>query len=345
MNRPGGSQGGISTTPVRVVQMGVGAIGREVCRLVVERLSLHLVGAIDTNPEIVGHSLSEVLGLKEDCGVVISEDAEAVLEATAPEVVVHTTSSRLPDVVQQIELAARSGANVVSSTEELLFPRLNRPMEAAKLELVALDNKVAILGTGVNPGFVLDTLAIAATAVSRRVERIEGHRVVDACTRRQPLQRKVGAGLSVAEFNELLAQGKMGHVGLTESAALIACGMGWRWQSIKQKTEPVVAEREVRSAFFHVMPGQVAGVRNTAWAIVEGRERIHLTLEMYLGAADPHDEIRIHGEPNLTLRIPGGTPGDVATAAILVNAIPAIDDAPPGLLTMLDIPVLRCRAC
>jgi len=345
MNPPRSSPGGIGAPPVRVVQMGVGAIGREVCRLVIERLSLHLVGAIDTNPEIVGHPLSEVLGLKEDCGVVVSADVEAVLEATAPEVVVHTTTSRLPDVVQQIELAARSGANVVSSTEELLFPRLNRPVEAAKLELVALDNKVAILGTGVNPGFVLDTLAVAATAVSRRVERIEGWRVVDASTRRQPLQRKVGAGLSVAEFNELLAQGKMGHVGLTESVALIACGMGWRCQSIEQKTEPAVAEREVRSEFFHVMPGQVAGVRNTAWAIVEGRERIRLTLEMYLGAPEPHDEIQIHGEPNLTLQIPGGTPGDLATAAILVNAIPAINDAPPGLLTMLDIPILRCRAC
>jgi 4-hydroxy-tetrahydrodipicolinate reductase len=330
--------------PLRVVHMGVGAIGREVCRLVLDRLSLHLVGAIDDNPDLVGRPLSEVLGLQEDCGVVISNDADAVLEANEPDVVVHTTSSRLPEVFHQIERAAMHGANVVSSTEELLFPRLNRPSEAAKLELVALDNKVAILGTGVNPGFVLDTLAVMATAVCRHVDRIEGRRIVDAATRRQPLQRKVGAGLSVAEFNSLAAQGKMGHVGLTESAALIARGMGWRWEKIEQKTEPVVADREIRTEFVHVAPGQVAGVRNTAWAIVEGSERIRLELQMYVGAPEPQDEITIHGDPNMVVRIPGGTPGDIATVAILVNAIPIIADAPPGLLTMLDIPIVRCRS-
>jgi 4-hydroxy-tetrahydrodipicolinate reductase len=330
--------------PLRIVQMGIGAIGREVCRLVLDRLPLHLVGAIDTNPDLVGRSLSGILGLKEDCGVVVSNDTEAVLEASEPDVVVHTTSSRLPDVFRQIEQAVMHGANVISSTEELLYPRLNRPGEAAKLELVALDNKVAILGTGVNPGFVLDTLAVMSTAVCREVERIEGRRIVDAATRRQPLQRKIGAGMAVAEFESLAAQGKMGHVGLTESVALIARGMDWRWQKIEQKTEPVIADREIRTDFAHVLPGQVAGIRNTAWAIVEGREKIRLELQMYLGASEPYDEITIHGEPNMVVRIPGGTPGDIATAAILVNAIPAIAEAPPGLLTMLDIPILRCRA-
>jgi len=324
--------------------MGVGAIGREVCRLVLERLSLHFVGAIDTDPDLVGRPLREILGLREDCGVVISNDAEAVLEANDPDVVVHATSSHLPDVVQQIEQAAMHGANVVSSTEELAFPSLNHPGEAANLNLVALDNKVAILGTGVNPGFVLDTLAMVTTAACRRVDRIEGRRVVNASTRRAALQRKIGAGLPVAEFESLAAQGKVGHVGLPESVALIARGLDWQWERIEQKVEPVLADSEIRTEFVHVTPGQVAGIRNTAWAIVEGNEKIRLELQMYLGARNPHDEITIHGEPNMIVRIPGGTPGDLATAAILVNAIPAVTEAPPGLLTMLDIPILRCRS-
>ena len=328
----------------RVVQMGVGAIGREICRLVLERLPLQLVGAIDTDPDLVGRSLHEILGLKEECGVVISNNAAAILEASEPDVVVHTTLSHLPDVVHQIEQAAMHGANVVSTTEELLFPWLNRPGEAGKLDLVALDNKVTILGTGVNPGFVLDTLAVMTTAVCRQVDRVEGRRVVDAATRRRPLQRKIGAGMSVAEFESLAAQGKMGHVGLPESVALIARGVGWQWEKIEQKTEPVVAEREVHTEFVHVRPGQVAGIRNTAWAIVEGREKIRLELQMYVGAEEPYDEIKILGTPNMVVRIPGGTPGDDATAAILVNAIPTVAEAPPGLLTMLDIPPIRCRA-
>jgi len=328
---------------IRVVQVGVGAIGREVCRLVLERLSLKLVGAIDTDPDLVGQPLGEVLGLPGCDEITISGDAEAVLESADPDVVVHTTSSRLPDVLRQIETAAMHGANVVSSTEELVFPRLNRRSEAAELEVVALDNNVSILGTGVNPGFVLDTLAVILTSVCRRVERVEAIRVVDAATRRLSLQRKVGSGLSPREFEALVERGKLGHVGLAESAALIVHGLGCRWDRVEEKTEPVIAEREVKSEFFAVAPGQVAGIRNTAWAIVDGREMVRLTLEMYLGAPEPRDEIRIFGQPDIVMSIPGGTPGDQATGAILVNAIPAVSESPPGLLTMLDVPILRCR--
>lgn len=329
--------------PIRVVQMGVGTIGREVCRLILDRLPLNLVGAIDTDPELVSRPLSDILGLDADCGVTVSGSAEEVLEATDPDVVVHTTTSRLHDVIRQIELAAMHGANVVSSTEEMLFPRLNRSNEAAELEVIALDNNVAILGTGVNPGFILDTLAVAATAVCRRVDRIHARRIVDASTRRQPLQRKIGSGLSVDEFQSLVDAGQLGHVGLSQSAALVAHGLGIRWEDIEEKTEPVVADRALKTEFFEIAPGQVAGIRNTAWATANGVERVQLELQMYVGAPDPVDEIEIEGEPNLIVRIPGGTPGDLATAAILVNAIPAIADAPPGLLTMLDVPVLRCR--
>lgn len=329
--------------PIRVVQMGVGAIGREVCRFILERASLRLVGAVDTDPELVGRPLGEVLAVRGECGLKISDDAEAVLRATDPDVVVHTTTSRLPDVVREIEQVVMNGANVVSSSEELVFPRLKRSDEASRLQVIAIDNNVAILGTGVNPGFVLDTLAVVTTAVCRRVDRVEGRRVVDAATRRFPLQRKVGAGLAVDEFHEQLSRGNLGHVGLAESAALIAYGLGWRCETVEEKTEPVVADRPLRTEHFQIERGRVAGIRNTAWAIVEGSEKVRLELEMYVGAHDTRDEITIRGEPDLTVRIPGGTPGDLATAAILVNAIPAIADAPPGLLTMLDMPILRCR--
>jgi 4-hydroxy-tetrahydrodipicolinate reductase len=329
--------------PLRVVQIGVGPIGQEVCRLVLERMQLRLVGAVDIAHGLVGHPLSEVLGVSEDCGITVAEDAEAVLRETDPDVVVHTTTSRLPDVVRQIEVAAMHGANVVSSTEELLFPRLTRPGEAAELEVVALDNNVAILGTGVNPGFVLDTLALISTSVCRRIDRIEGRRVVDAATRRQPLQRKVGAGMPVDEFGKLAAEEKIGHSGLRESAGLICQGLGWRWDEIDQKTEPVIAECAMKTDFFQIEAGQVAGIRNTAWAVVDGAKKIQLELIMAVGAADPIDQIKVFGEPDLTLQIPGGTPGDLATAAILVNAVPSIADAPPGLLTMLDMPILHCQ--
>jgi 4-hydroxy-tetrahydrodipicolinate reductase len=329
--------------PVRVVQMGIGEIGRRVTPILLERPGLRLVGAIDSNPELRGRSLGEVIGAEGARDILISDDVERVMAQGDPDVVVHTTLSRLPDVVEQIEQIAMLGANVVSSTEELLYSRLNRPDEAERLEAVAIDQNVAILGTGVNPGFVMDTLAIAASAVCRRVDRVECRRIVDAATRRRPLQAKVGAGMTREQFQALVDRGKMGHVGLVESVALIAVAFGWAWEGIEQTTEPVIAEVGIQTEFFEVMPGQVAGIKNTGFALIDGERRIQLELQMYLGARDPMDEIVIHGEPDLTVRIPGGTPGDIATAAILVNAIPAIVDGPPGLLTMLDVPILRCR--
>ena len=145
-------------------------------------------------------------------------------------------------------------------------------------------------------------------------------------------------------FTGEFEQGRLGHVGLPESVALVCRGMGWEGDEIEQKTEPVPAEQEIRTEFFHVKPGEAAGIRNTGWAIVDGEEKVRLELQMYVGAKEPIDEIRIHGDPDMHLQIQGGTPGDLATAAILVNAVPAVAEAPPGLLTMLDIPLLRCRA-
>jgi 4-hydroxy-tetrahydrodipicolinate reductase len=257
----------------------------------------------------------------------------------APDAILHCTSSFIPQVKDQLLLAAELGIDVVSSCEELLLPELQHPALAAEIDAAAQRGGATLLGTGVNPGFVMDTLAVLATGVCTSVSRVDCRRVVDAGTRRLPLQKKVGAGMTVAAFEAAVATGRFGHIGLRESIGLVGKGCGWQLDRITQTVEPVIAERDVTTPFLTVEKGQVAGIKNLGQGHQGNTLRVALDLRMYVGAPEPVDEVRIHGEPAMHLRAIGGTPGDQATAAMLVNMVPRVVGAQPGLKTMLDLPV------
>ena len=327
--------------PIRVVQYGLGAIGCVCAREVLNKDGLRLVGAIDVDPAKTGRDLGEVLRSREKLGIRVSSDATALLPRVKPNVVLHTTRSIFRDVYPQLADVARAGVNLVSSTEELLYPALGNPELAAKLNRIALRNKVTLLGTGVNPGFVMDTLALVLSGVSRTVRSIKVQRRVDAATRRGPLQRKVGAGMNPQEFRRLVKQGKLGHKGLAESLALVAAGIGWKLDRVREKIDPVLADKAYRTRHLRVSRGDVCGIKHTAVGF-SGRKRVvDLDLRMYVGARDPMDAVTIEGDPPLRLQIPGGVAGDVATVASLINAIPRVVEAEPGLKTMLDLPIPR----
>jgi 4-hydroxy-tetrahydrodipicolinate reductase len=198
---------------------------------------------------------------------------------------------------------------------------------------------VALLGTGVNPGFVMDKLPLTLTSMCHQVRHVAVTRIVDAGLRRLPLQKKVGAGMSVSEFNEAVAAGRIKHHGLPESAALLAHCLGFQADEITETIEPVVARSPLKTEFLAVSRGQVAGVKQVCRASHQGEEKVYLELQMYVGAKDPADTAVIKGVPDLTLTIPGGTHGDLATAAAVVNALPMVVAAAPGLRTVAEIPV------
>ena len=251
------------------------------------------------------------------------------------------TSSFLPDVAEDVRRAARAGANVVSSCEELLLPDFQHPELAGELDEAAKAGGVTVVGTGVNPGFVLDYLPVVASAACRELRGVRATRVVDAGTRREALQRKVGAGLSVDVFRERAADGRLGHVGMRESVALVGRALGFELDDVAQTVEPVIAERELTTPFVTVPAGRVAGIRNLGIGRRDDEPLVTLRLEMYIGAPNPRDEILLLGEPPLFLRFDGGVPGDDATAAILVNTARQAVAAPPGLKTVLDLPPPR----
>jgi 4-hydroxy-tetrahydrodipicolinate reductase len=266
---------------------------------------------------------------------------EELVARGRPDVIFHTAVSRFKDAYAQIEPMARRGISVVSSSEELLFPRLREPKLAAKLDKLCRNTGARIVGTGVNPGFVMDVLAICLTGVSQGVRAIHVQRVVDASTRRAPLQKKIGSGLPPAEFRRLFKQGKAGHAGLKESLALIAHCLGWSPKNIVETGEAVVADRHIRTQYLEVRKGQTCGLHQRAEATLNGRVCLTLDIQMYLDAKNPHDAVQVEGEPPLNVVIHGGVAGDPATVAALVNTAPRLLQAPAGLLLMTDLPVPR----
>ena len=314
--------------PIRVIQYGLGAIGRVAARLVLDKENLQLVGAVDRDPKLVGRDLGDVLGIRRKLGIAVTD------KLAAADAVVHCTTSNFEECAAQIGEIARAGMHCVTSCEEALFPYHEHRALAEKLNEVCVKHSVAAVGTGVNPGFVMDTLAVLATAVCRRVDAMRVLRIVDAGTRREALQRKVGAGMTEAEFHKLAKQKKIRHVGLTESLVFIADALGWDLDRVEEEIAPVLSPKEVQTEYLTVKRNAVAGVRQIARGWRDGHEALRLELQMYVGAPSPRDEIEIHGDPPLHLVMHGGTPGDVATPAILVNMIPRLIEAKPGLHTM-----------
>jgi 2,4-diaminopentanoate dehydrogenase len=326
--------------PVPVVVMGLGVIGQEIARAALLSPEVELVGAVDPHPRLVGCTLAEVLGTAGPKGQVAGT-LEAAVGRRRGVVLLHATGSRLEQGMEQLLGAVKLGLPVVSTCEELAFPFLKYPELARKLDRAAQKAGVAVLGTGVNPGFVMDRLVATAGQVCGPVRRATVTRVVDARTRREALQRKVGAGLTEDEFFALVDQEQLGHVGLVESAALCALGLGMDCDDFEEEIVPVLAEEDITGGAFPVKKGRVAGIFQSAVGLEEGQERVRLELTIALGADAPGDRIELDAEPKVELEIRGGVPGDRATANTLVNAAPRVTAAEAGLLTVLELPAGR----
>jgi 2,4-diaminopentanoate dehydrogenase len=253
--------------------------------------------------------------------------------------VVLCTSSSLKSVMPQIELILKSKTAIVSTTEELSYPGYTHIRQARRIHALAKKAKVAVLGTGVNPGFAMDALPIALTAVSERIDRVVVNRVQDARIRRLPFQQKIGAGLTTEQFQKKVDNGSVRHVGLTESIAMIADALGWTLDRITDDIKPKLATVTISSEFLAVDPGYVCGIIQDGVGYRKREPVIRLHMEAFLGAPETYDSIEIEGSPNLSVKVSGGIHGDVATASIVVNSIPRVLNAPPGLHTMRDLPL------
>jgi len=322
---------------IRVLHFGVGPIGVAVVRQMAGRPGFKIVGAIDIDPAKVGRDLGDVAGLNRRLGLKVQDNAAKALKAAKPDVVIHCTGSSIKGVMPQLETILKSKTPVISTTEELAYPGYTHIRQARRLHALAKKSKVAMLGTGVNPGFAMDALPVMMTAVCERVDRVVVQRVQDARLRRLPFQQKIGAGLTTEQFQKKVSEGSVRHVGMTESIAMIADALGWSLDRITDDINPKIASVTISSEFLAVDPGYVSGIIQDGVGYRNGEPVIRLHLEAYLGAPESYDSIDIEGSPRLSIKIAGGIHGDIATASIIVNSIPKVLAAPPGLHTMRDL--------
>jgi 2,4-diaminopentanoate dehydrogenase len=327
---------------IKIIHYGLGPIGCAMARLSAQRKNLQIVGAVDINPDIIGKDLGEIAGLGKTLGVIVRSSLDEVLKDTEANLVVHTTSSYFDLFKKQILAIVEKKLNVVSTAEELSFPWYHHPAEAAEIDNAAKANGVSVLGTGINPGFLLDSLPLNITALSQKVDSIDLRRSQNAATRRGPFQKKIGSGMSVAEFESAMATGRMGHVGLPESMAMIFDAFDKKLITYKEKIAPVVAEVPIKTDFFDVPVGKCIGLHQTAEGIDEqGNVFCTMTFLAFLGNPEDCDTLRISGIPNLKVTLEG-TNGDIGTVAITINAIKRVFAAPAGLMTMKDTPLVYC---
>jgi len=327
---------------IKVVSYGIGWIGAKMAEAMLEKKGLRIVGAVDIDPNKVGKDLGEYLG-RNRLGVTISDDPDKVLSTLKPDIVVHTTSSYLKDTSAQFAKILEHGVNIVSTCEELSYPYVTEEQSklAEKLDKLAKEKGATIVGTGINPGFLMDTLAITLTGPCVKVDRITIVRQMNAATRRVPFQKKIGAGLSLADFKRKISEHEItGHVGLEQSIGMIANALEWKLDEIKvEDVQPVIAEKAVKSDAISVPKGHCAGLKQIAKGMKGKEALITLDFRAYIGAEEEFDAVTVDGVPPIKQRITPCVHGDHGTIGITINTIPKVLEAEPGLKTMKDLPV------
>ena len=307
---------------VKVVLCGLGAIGTEILKHLMER-GHEVVAVVDPDPAKVGKTVAELTGLP--LGVRVHQSVQQI-QPEGAEVAVYSARSRVTDVAADIMALASLGLDVVTTSEEMAFPTHAGSAEAGTMDSLAKEKGVTLIGVGVNPGFVMDWVPSVVAVASKNPSRIHVVRSVDVSRRRQQLQYKTGVGLTRAKFEEWLAEGRLGHVGLVESAHLVALSLGEELKDISQGVYPVLGSEDY-----------VMGVRQFAEGRA-GRCQIRLDLEMTTTSAD-FDVVEVTGDPPIKVRFEKGVFGDSATVAVVVRTVERVGKARPGLITILDLPL------
>ena len=325
-----------------IIQVGLGPMGKIITKLLLQRKNISLRGVIDINPQLVGKQLSELFNIEKELDLTIKSDLDSFLSMGKVDVVIIATSSSLEKIAPTIESAVKSGSNVISICEELSFPSQYNIELTKKLDMLAKSNKATIVGTGINPGYLMDLLPIVLTAPCQSVNSIKVTRMMNSAKRRVPFQKKIGTGLSVDEFHKKISNKEItGHVGLTQSIQMVVSALGIEYDEIIElPPKEIITKKELTTSYGEIVPeGYVCGLQSKAYAKKQGKEIILLDFVAYAGDHDEYDSVLIEGVPSIHQRITGGVHGDLGTSAMVANLIPKVVQARAGLLTMKDIPV------
>jgi 4-hydroxy-tetrahydrodipicolinate reductase len=329
---------------IRVALWGLGAMGSGMARLVLEKSGLELVGGIDMRPDYVGRDLGDVLGAGRTLGVTVTNDPSKVLDPGKVDLVVIATTSWTKEQVPDLRKILTAGIDCISIAEEMASPEAQNPELAAEIDALAKKHGVTVLGTGVNPGFVLDLLVVLLSGVCHHVERIEASRVNDLSPYGPTVMKTQGVGTTPEEFAKGVAEGTIvGHVGFPESIRMISDALGLGVTRIEQTREPIVSKVYRETSHVKIAPGMVAGCAHIAIGYAGDKPVVKLVhpqqVHPHLEGQGTGDYINIYGKPEIHIATGPEIAGGIATMGIAVNMIPHVVAATPGLKNMMDLPV------
>ncbi len=334
---------------IKVLLWGFGAMGSGMAEMLLKKKGIEIAGVCDMHPDRVGKSIFEVLGEKRDGrpDVIINGDIKSLVSESCVDIALLATDSFTAKAFDKIKFLLENKLNVISTAEEMAFPQASEPELTKQLNQIAKDNGVTVLGTGINPGLIMDLLVVALTGACIDVDEIEAERVNSLSPFGPAVMEEQGVGITQEEFAEGVKNDTLaGHVGFNESVGMIASAIGWELSApVKQSMEPIVSKVFRKTKYVEVQPGNIAGCSMKGYGYVGGEEKIRMIhpqqVEPQLEGTDTGDYIRIKGTPNIDMAIKPEIPGGIGTIAMCVNMIPQVINSRAGLKTMIDLPVPR----
>ena len=329
---------------IRVIVLGTGQMGTGIARIIDQKKGLELVGAYARRKERSGMDLAQALGLDNKPGIAVETDLQALIAKSCPELVIQATCSTLKDAEAEISFFLENAVNVISIAEEMTYPAAASPGTAKSLHDLAVRHEVSLLGTGINPGYVLDFLVLALTGVCSNVSAINAKRINDLSPYGPTVLNTQGVGLTRQEFEAGVADGSVtGHHGFSQSIQMIAARLGWKIDRIEETKEPIISSVRRETPLVTIEPGQAAGCNHTAVAYIDGSPVITFTHPQQvcpeMEGLETRDAIEIFGSPGVRFSGSPEIPGGEGTAALAVNMIPHVLNAAPGLYSMADLPI------
>lgn len=331
---------------VKVAVWGFGAMGSGIVRALLKKRGVDIVGVCDLHPERVGKSIFEVLsvpvGQRQD--VTVSADIDEAVRAGQCDVCVIATDSFTDRVFDKVMHIVKKGVNVVTTAEEMAYPRAGQPGLSEKMDECAREHGVSILGTGVNPGLIMDILALCLSGGMTEVESVQCRRVNSLSPFGPAVMEEQGVGLTREQFEKGVAEGTMaGHVGFKESVFMMNEALGLGVDHFEQQMQPIITSVDRRSPYGFARAGDVAGVNMTGQGSRDGKVVIDMIhpqqIEPEMEGTHTGDYIVLRGKPDISMEIRPEVDGGIGTIAMCINMIPHVINARPGLRTMIDLPV------
>jgi 4-hydroxy-tetrahydrodipicolinate reductase len=332
---------------VKVIIWGFGAMGRGMAEMLLAKKGVEIKAICDIAPAYQGVDFRDILKIKTDHPkVIIQSNIDQILGTTKADVVLLCTDSFVSGAFEKIKKVVISGMNCISTAEEMSYPQASSPVLAKQIDQLAKAYGVTVLGTGINPGFIMDLLVVALSGVMTDISYIEAKRVNSLSPFGPVVMHEQGVGITHEEYHKRVGDKELaGHVGFKESVNMIADAIGIKLDGFKQQMEPIITQVDRVSKYGEAKKGTLAGINMTGQGLHNGNVFINMIhpqqIEPEMGGIKTGDYIKLVGTPNINMAITPEIDGGIGTIAMCVNMIPHVINARPGLKTMIDLPVPR----